>query len=123
MSYEEAMVPRTVPANADLSAYARRFVAINSSGKLVLNTTAGARCYGVLYDKPAAVDRAACVIVGGVVPVVASATIQPGDKIASTNDGRAAVATTGQHYMGIAKEGGASGAFIPVDLSVQGVAA
>lgn len=110
-------------ASADLSAYQFRFVKVNGSGQVELNTTAGGICDGVLQDKPTAQTHSATVAFSGVSKVVASTSINAGALIASTTVGKAVTATTGQTVLGRALEAaGADGDLISVLLNTNGVA-
>ena len=98
MALQERINPLSVPANADLSASQFCFVAVNSSGRLILPATAGDDCIGVLQDKPAAAGRAGEVALlqgSGRLKVVAGASLTPGNKVQANTSGHAIVAASG----------------------------
>jgi hypothetical protein len=113
MAYEESAVMITVPANGDLSASQFKFVAVNSSGRLVASG-AGAGAIGVLQDDPRAAGRPGLVAIGGVVKVKAEGTIAAGAAVASDADGGAVVAASGNVILGTAMTGGVNGDIISV---------
>ena len=110
-------------ASGDLSTHQFKFMVVNSSGQIALNTTAGGVVDGVLQDKPTAAGHAATVAFSGVSKVVASAAITQGALISSTATGKAVTATTGEAVKGRALESaGADGDLIAVLLDTTGVA-
>ena len=87
MAYEQNLQSYSAPAAADLSAYQYRFIVLDSTGSMAL-AGAGARCDGVLQDKPEA-GRVGCYAPGGTAMVVAGAPIPAGTRVMSDNQGRA----------------------------------
>lgn len=117
MALQERLNPLSVNANADLSASQFCFVAVNSSGLLILPATAGDDAIGVLQNKPAAQGRAGEVALlngSGRVKVVAGATLAPGAKVQSDTSGHAIAAATGDHVLGTVLVGGDSGELIEI---------
>ncbi|NBW08355.1 MAG: hypothetical protein EBR82_10040 [Caulobacteraceae bacterium] len=112
----------SLPANADLSADQYKFVVVNSSGKVAVNTTSGGRVAGVLDNKPNAADVTAVVTRFGAKALVkAGAAITRGALVMSDNAGLAVTATTGGHIQGQALQAaGASGDIIEISLDYQG---
>lgn len=90
----------TLTANADLSSSQYCFMKVNSSGKILV-PAAGGDAVGVLQDKPAAADRAGCVMVGtGVTRVLAGGSASVGGLVASDSSGRAVAAVSGDFILG-----------------------
>jgi len=111
-------------ANADLSTHQFKFVDVNSSGKVILNVTAGAAVLGVLQDKPDAADKVATVVgTGGgqVSKVKAGATVASGALVMSDTAGLAITATGTNTAMGKALVGGAANELITVALCCYGI--
>lgn len=111
-------------AAGDLSALGNTFVGIDSTGKAAAASAAGQDCAGVVLNAPAA-GAIAIVRVAGIAGVIASTTINPGVRVATTSSGtsKAAVAATtdttagsgntarpvnGSYVMGVALTAGAS---------------
>jgi hypothetical protein len=106
----ELNITRT--AGADLSAAGQyRFVEQTNTGAITICNSAGEKALGVLVNNPAS-GQAATVAVGGLVEIEAGATIAPGDLLATTAAGKAAVATNGQVILGEALSGGGDGAIV-----------
>lgn len=106
----------TIPANADLSASPYHFVDINSSGKIAVVGTAGAKAVGVLQNTPAAADADAIVGITGISQIVAGGTIAAGAKVQSDDDGTALTAASGDHVLGTTVTGGDAGDILEVLL-------
>ena len=123
MALQEVLVSITVEAGGDLSAGQFHFVDVATDGQVDLVASAGGKAIGVLQNDPSAAGRAATVTVAGVSKVVAGATIAAGNKIQSTATGTADVAAVGDHVLGIAMTGGASGDVISVLLISQHILA
>lgn len=82
-------VVETYPASADLSSNQYYFVE-RSTGQLAACNAAGdVATMGVLQDKPTAQGRPGEIVRMGFTKVVASAAITAGDKITTTNAGKA----------------------------------
>ena len=123
MAYEDNAcgIPGIV-AGADLTGSQFLFCVINSSGKAVVNTTAGGICDGVLQNKPDT-DEGATVKPRGVSKVKAGGAVAAGSLVASSAAGKAAVATAGQEVQGRALEAAtADGDLIAVSLDTSGQA-
>lgn len=119
--------PVLLSGNADADYSTKQYYLMDleaSTGNVKLVAAAGARCVGVLMDKPAAADRACQIAVGGVVPCVAGGTVTAGMLIKSDSAGKgveasAAVVDTqagsatdpviGSFVIGVAKTSAASG--------------
>jgi hypothetical protein len=116
MALQEQVRSLSLPANADLSASQFCFVAVNTSGKLVL-PSAGGDCIGVLQDKPDAADRigeVAMLNMSGRLKVKAGATLTAGVKVQSDGSGNAIAALTGDHVLGTTLTGADSGELIEI---------
>jgi hypothetical protein len=116
MALQEQVRSLSIPANADLSASQFCFVAVNTSGKLVL-PAAGGDCVGVLQDKPDAADRigeVAMLNMSGRLKVVAGATLTAGVKVQADGSGHAIAALTGDHVLGTTLTGADSGELIEI---------
>ena len=117
MALQQNLVCQSLPANADLSASQFRFVALNSSGNVILNVTAGGDCIGVLQDKPSAAGQTAEVAMltpGSRVKVVSAANLAPGAKVQSNDAGAAIAAASGDHVLGTVVVGGVAGDLIEI---------
>lgn len=118
MSVDERVRCNSMPANADLSAGQYLGVEENSTGKAVIATVLGQAGVGILYNNPAAADRAAEVAVAGVAKGMAGAAIVPGAKVTVMANGRFQTAGSGHHvwgkYRGIANS--VNGEIIEIDL-------
>lgn len=110
MARQEAKLCVSIPASADLSAAQFRFVLTNSSGQIAVVASAGGDADGVLDDKPAAAGRPGSVQIFGIAKVVLGGTVTAGDKVQSDAAGAAITAASGDHVLGRALVGGASGA-------------
>lgn len=116
MSTQEQVRSLSLPANADLSASQFCFVAMNTSGRLVL-PAAGGDCIGVLQDKPTAQDQIAEVAMlemSGVVKVIAAAVLTAGVKVSTDTAGKAVAAATGKHVLGTTKTACAIGDLVEI---------
>lgn len=115
MATENTLTTFSLPAAADLSASQYRIVTVNASGQVAL-ATANSTVVGVLQNKPLA-GRAGTVAIGGVSKVIAGAAITAGARLTSDANGAAiAAAAAGDPIIGIALEGGSTGALISVVL-------
>lgn len=121
MAYEERRESISRDAAGDLSAHQYKFMALNSSGQVALNTASGGDCLGVLQNKPAAAGQASTVTTGGVTKVIAGASFNPGVAIMSNATGLAITATTGLKILGVALEAGVNGQVTSVQLDKAGV--
>lgn len=114
---------RPAPAHVDLSGTGQhRFVILNNTGTIDLNTSAGGKVYGVLIDDPRA-GEIGTVQTYDAVKVEAGAAVAIGDEIQSDNVGRAiTAATTGHQILGIAEEAATgAGSLIRVLLEKRGI--
>jgi hypothetical protein len=82
-----------VTAAADLSANQYQFVKESATG-MVVNTTNGGRCDGVLQNAPGAAGEAAAVAIGGVTKVKAGASFARGAALMSDAVGKAVTAAS-----------------------------
>lgn len=121
MSHEIDMgISDSYPAAADLSGGRYRGVVINSSGRIAV-PAAGARCIGVLQDKPNGIDVYGKVMIMGVTKMEAGAPVAAGAPVTVDNTGRCVAALTTNYVLGFAKEAaGAAGVFIPVTITHSG---
>lgn len=94
----------TMPASGDHSANQYKFMKIDSNARAALCDD-GADATGVLQNDPAAIDRAASVMIGaGRTKVVAGGTVTTGNYVASDSSGRAVNAASGDYILGVAEE-------------------
>ncbi len=120
MAYEQTLHTISAPASADLSASQFCFVAVNSSGQLVL-PSAGGDAEGILQDKPNAAGVAGEVGILGVSKlVVGTGGVTAGDLLATDVSGKAVTATTGNKILGRALVTGAAGVIIPALIQQKG---
>ena len=77
----------TITASADLSAFHRCAVAMNSSGQAAA-PAAGGQIFGVLIDKPTAAGQAAPCQVDGIAEVKFGGTVAIGDLLKVDTEGR-----------------------------------
>lgn len=109
----------SIPANADLSGNQFYFVKVannSGSGEAAL-ADAGDRVLGVLQNAPDAQGKVAEVAIGGVVKVVADASITAGAEVASSSTGKVETAGTGDTVAGVAlEEATADGDIIEIKL-------
>jgi|SRR6185503_10990090 len=104
MAVENLGKTLTFPAAGDLSAKQYRFVNQDSNGRVDVAGD-GANAIGVLQDDPAAIDRAACVMVGdGLTKIEAGAAFSANANLGSDSVGRAIAAATGDYVLGRARE-------------------
>lgn len=108
--YEIPGLSYTLPSGSDFRTGAGqfRFVDINSSGKAVVPTGAGAAVVGVRQNKPNT-NEAMTIVGSGIAIVEAGAAITLGAAVTTDASGRAVTATTGNQVHGRAFEA-ASGA-------------
>lgn len=100
MATQDLGKTESLPAYGDLSAAQFHFVSIRGDGR-IQRCGAGAAPDGVLQNKPAATDRAGCVMKGpGRTKVVAGAATTLGAYGASDANGHAVDAVTGDHIAG-----------------------
>ena len=90
----------TFPASASLAAQQYRFMTLNTSGQIT-HSLDGGDAIGIVQDDPAAVNRAACVMVGyGESKVEAGGQCTLGHYAASDSLGRAVDAVSGDTILG-----------------------
>jgi len=120
MSYEEALKTISVEASDDLSADQYKIVDVDTSGQLVVVSSAGAKMIGVLQDKPAAAGRVGSVGIDGVTKVVTGATFDAGVRVYSDDAGLATgVGGAGTFSLGVAMEGaGTIGDIVAVKIDI-----
>lgn len=117
MALKQGLQCLSIPASADLSASQFCFVALNSSGQLILPASTGNDCIGVLQDKPNAAGLAGEVAMLNAslrIKVKAAATLNPGDKVRSNTAGAAVASASGSHVLGTVLTGGVSGDIIEI---------
>ena len=107
MATEQLVADNTVslPANGDLSANQFKAVDINSSGNVVLASSAGQRVIGVQQNKPSAAGQGTAVAVAGITKMLSSGTIAAGALVTTTNAGLAVTAASGNFILGRAVTG------------------
>ncbi len=116
MAFEQDLKIISRTAGADLSTTGQyRFVEQSSAGTITVCNSAGENALGVLQNDPVS-GVAGAVAYDGVTKVLAGATIVPGNQIATTAAGKAAVATSNQVILGEAVSGGADGEVISMLL-------
>lgn len=102
----------TLKANGDLSAKQWHIMRLSAAGVVdqASNAAAGFNvgAIGVLENKPAAANRSATLVVGGVSKVVAGGAINTNVLLTTNGSGRAAAATSGQLVIGRALEAAAA---------------
>lgn len=111
-----SLVSVTLEAGSDLSSDIYKFVELASDEQVDVVSSAGGNAIGVLINEPEGAGHAATVVVAGIVRVQAGATVAAGDKVQANASGLAITATTGDHVLGRAINGGASGELISVLL-------
>ena len=113
MSTENLVSSVPLPVAADYSSTGQYlFVDINSSGQAVLVAGQGLNAYGILQDNPSAAGRVGRIAIGGMIKVMAGATIAAGAQLCAGADGRAEVAIASDVVLGKAVSGGADGEII-----------
>lgn len=123
MTQEVPILDFTEPAAGDLSALQFRAVDLDANGRAAQQTSAGGRVYGVLQNKPKAIDRDAVVRLAGITKWTAGAAIARGADVTVDASGRCITAATGNRRAGIARSAaGAAGDTISVVLGRDGVA-
>ena len=106
-------------ANADLSSYQNMYVALNSSGLVILGVTAQTSGLGILLNKPSA-QYAPCEIAGpgSIVPAVCGETIAPADTLMleTADAGKLIKGEDDKVIVGLALTAGADGTMADVLL-------
>src|SRR5262249_37838925 len=102
------------PAGVDLTGKLFFFEQLDSSGNIIVNTTANGAVTGTIIEE-ATVGNAASIQLGGPAKVTAAATITPGQLVGSDATGKAVVYVSGQ-AAGVCLIGGVSGNIITVRL-------
>lgn len=102
-------------AGEDLTGDLNKFVKVNAAGKLVLPTTQGESVFGTLIEEAVA-DGPASAQFGGIAKIKLGGTVNPGQRVMSTNGGLAVVATAGNQSPGYALKGGLINEVIPIAL-------
>jgi hypothetical protein len=103
-------------SGADLSARQWRFVKGGDAGKVISCDTTGEQAAGVNCGNVDAADKDTPVQIGGVAKVDFGGTVAAWGKVMTDTVGRAIAHTGANVVLGIAPEGGASGARYPVIL-------
>lgn len=91
MAYEIPGFTMTFEASGDLSSKQFYFVKLDTNGQIAACAAVTDNPIGILQDKPAAIGRAATVMVWGVSKVSADAALALGDYVGPSVDGQAAV--------------------------------
>ena len=103
MATEDLVNVITLPADGDESSEQYTFYKVDADGRVDQCTSNNGTelPIGILQNKPAAEDRGAAIAtVGCVSKLVASTTINEGDKLRPDATGRGVVTTTDTHYYG-----------------------
>lgn len=109
-------------AAADLSA--KQFHVVKITGDNLVNVAgAGEHGCGILQNDPKLVGEAATVAFAGVSKAKAAGVITAGAKVASDGAGAIVAAASGDHVIGVALEGAASGDVFSVLLQLGSVLA
>ena len=88
MAADQSVVLVTVPANADLSLKQFFLADIDNTGAAILQTTAGGRVAGVIYNNPTS-GQACELAVAGKVKMAAGAAVTNGSSLKVDATGRA----------------------------------
>jgi hypothetical protein len=120
MATQQSPLLISYEAGADLSALQFHFLVMSDDGQ-VDGAGDGAAAIGVLQNAPDAAGKVAEIAISGVVKVVAGATIDEGNLVASANDSEAIPAATGDVVLGIAMTGGDAGELVEVLLGAPGI--
>lgn len=99
MAYEDPGKMITREASADLSASQYCFVDLDANGRVAVNGD-GAQAIGVLQNDPAALGRAAAVMINGITKIKVAGTLTAGDDVSSDSSGRATTPVTGDRILG-----------------------
>ena len=118
MATDQSVIKVTYPAAADLSAKQYFFMQVDSNGR-VNSAGDGEVVNGVLYNDPAAIDRAAEVAISGRVKVIAGGTVTAGTLGASDSAGEAVAKATGDIAAGMFITGGANGDIVEMQLNIS----
>jgi hypothetical protein len=121
-SQDEAVRFITVPANADLSANQFQMVLVNGSGNAAVNTVAGGRVDGVIYNKPSAAGRDTTIAIAGVCKIVAGGTVTIGGFVKSDAAGKVVDSAGAGMVIGKSLSAGVNGQVVRVLLSIPGSA-
>lgn len=117
MAYHSPSFVFSFPAAADLSTKQWYWVKLNTAGRVDVCTAVTDKPIGVLMNKPAALGRAAEVMLWGISEIIADTTIAIGDELATSADSQGAVfntlnATAGIYSMGVALQPGVAGDYV-----------
>lgn len=119
MAVYESCRSITAVAGESLTAGLHKFGVYNSSGSIIVNTTAQAACAGIIGMNAASGSTTVLIVPdGGRAKVISAATITAGDKIASDNAGKAIAwgTTAGDNCMGIAIDSAVTGDVFAIQL-------
>jgi len=92
-----------------------------AGGNVIVNTSAGGACFGVLLGKARA-GEAIEVGVGGRLLVVCGGTVAAGDSVGSDAAGAAVTHSGSNHILGVALEAGVAGDIISISFDRAGTA-
>lgn len=110
-------VPRTFGAGADLSSY--QYYAViqqTDDGYVDRAASAGARCDGILQNKPDAEAALARVCVSGPSKAKVGGNVTPGLELQADTDGMLIAASTADYVVAICREDGVDGDLVDVDV-------
>jgi hypothetical protein len=115
MATTQSVTTITVPANADLSTKQFYCGSINSSGRVAV-TGDGARCDGLIQNKPSAAGEPTELAVEGLAKGIAGGAINPGVEVASDGNGKLVTAIAADYVVGVylGTAAAADGQFISV---------
>ncbi len=110
---ESGIAHVSIPAAADMTGKQFYFVDIDANGRAAVVSGAGNRAVGISQDTPDAIDKALEVALlsgGGRRKVVCGANpITAGNNVQSDANGKADVAASGDHVLGVAAESAVAG--------------
>jgi hypothetical protein len=118
MAFEERVstTSQSYRASGDLSASQFCFVVLDSNGRVAV-ATSGSMPIGVLQDAPAALDRVCRVAKPSCTTfTLCGGTVTKGGPVSVGTGGKAVDAVSGSYVVGWARETGASGSVIAIDL-------
>ena len=107
----------TCTAENDLSTKQYYFVELSGAAQVDVCDAATDTVYGVLQDDPAAGDPCAVAVLG-ITKVIAGGTVAAGDRVGTTNAGKAVAKTAADDKVsGICRVGGDDGELIEILLT------
>ncbi len=121
MASQDNVPTISLEASADLSAHQFKFMAVDSSSQLALQTSSTAANAGVLLDKPDAQGKVGTLAIGGMTKVEAGATVTAGAQGMADGTGRVIDHTGVNMSAGVIIDGGAVGEVVRVLLQPIGI--